>query len=479
MLMNQPYPDVLLPSPENKNLKAYVVSTALGYFWIGKAGEDSGAIDMADPSKAKQTLPLTVDIAVEVYGDWLVTADSWEQFNWNPYVGYNATDKGYQRYQKYRPNFPRKPTWDELLRVVERWWLHHTYDPSKAWSSDVVTDMRDQLIGAPVKHRLTKAGIDPGAGLGHLPAMTYLAHENTLAGQTVEPSVLRKSDRGTLTLWTAKHKADFLASLGNRTNRVESARNVIWSEISPLLDIATDPNGGLAENSAEEAKHQARIAAAKKLETALRWATLSKRFAAAMENREQIPLPNDLRTRRTLFIEGLEAVATGHQKSLKSGLTQQAIDNWASCVDQDNALRTIARLLTIYSIDIQRANTTTKAKGAYEAGVKAIRAVAIANVPVWRNGSAPLASGATVTGRKLVLEAHHPTGKTIPGNVVISNWGADPGGQITGTFSAIPLSTGYRLTLELDAAASGPIQVTARAYNLCGPSELAITLQPA
>ena len=242
-------------------------------------------------------------------------------------------------------------------------------------------------------------------------------------------------------------------------------------------------------------------------------------------------LAPDLPTLKIQLAEWLESSATGHQKAIKGAFTQQAIDNWATCIDQDNALAEIAKQCTLGVIEIRKADNQSwvkagavwkkgnslakhthegegdpkptlgkatdtyvdtasgrkEALAAFEAAKAKIKAVNVLRVPVWKIGSTVHKQAwpkVAVTGRKLEVRAKQPTGKpTIPGGVAITGWGTkyadgSKGSANVRTIKDLQQPETHCAEVTIPDSETKPVIVEIVATNLCGPSTLTITMTP-
>lgn len=310
--------------------------------------------------------------------------------------------------------------------------------------------------------------IHVGDGLDHMSSLIHIVEQANAAGEFAPLSVMRDDKHQPKKLWTHSAKREVLRAAAARENVVESAHNQLIPTFHAAISQCEDE--ALSLDNREKA-------VAKALDIANRYQELLTAGIAAFDPDE---LPDDLPTLKQRLTELLEAAATGHQEDLKGGLTQQAIDNWASCIDQDGALQKIAEACALASIEITRASTADEAKAAHEAGVTAIQAVKAANTPIWDvDGTDVTAAKHAVPATMAVVTAKHPpSDQPIPGNVAITGYSATYADGRPARISVVVQAAqkAHRATIKLKGGETRPVTVLLAARNLCGPSDLKVTI---
>ena len=312
--------------------------------------------------------------------------------------------------------------------------------------------------------------------------------ETGLAGTPYPVVTLATKDNDALKLWYQQQALEIFSQYSKDQFKIEAGRLTLRNQYEKAmqadLDVALSQEVPLADH----------IAAYKRLHGALAPINASyedefDRIAAACDDG---CLPDDLETMKPVLTERLEAAATGHQKSLKGALSQQAIDNWAACVDIDSALAEIAKRCAVASIEIARADDVDEAEAAFNEGVKQVKAVRSTNTPHWTvshsggtrvafNESNP-ASPKRYTDTEVAVTARHPDGKTIPGNCVIREI---PKAVDEATGQPVPSTTSF--TKNADGSFTAKVQlsgrpsgaktlITVNGMNICGPSRIRIEL---
>ena len=312
--------------------------------------------------------------------------------------------------------------------------------------------------------------------------------ETGLAGTPYPVVTLATKDNNALKLWYQQQALEIFSQYSKDQFKIEAGRLTLRNQYEKAmqadLDAALSQEVPLADH----------IAAYKRLHGTLAPINASyedefDRIAAACDDG---CLPDDLETMKPVLTERLEAAATGHQKSLKGALSQQAIDNWAACVDIDAALAEIAKRCAVASIEIARAEDVDEAEAAFNEGVKQVKAVRSTNTPHWTvshsggtrvafNESNP-ASPKRYTDTEVTVTARHPDGKTIPGNCVIREI---PKAVDEATGKPVPSTTSF--TKNADGSFTAKVQlsgrpsgaktlITVNGMNICGPSRIRIEL---
>ena len=285
----------------------------------------------------------------KIFNPWVLTEALWERYHWSPKRTFIVGDVDGQSFllESFEPtDLPSKPTWGQLLRIVEEWWLdRYSQYRHKEFSFDrYISESRDLLVTTPVEHEASSDSLSAGSGLAHMPALIYNSNRATFAGVSKSPSVLRTEKDGTATLWTERHLHGLLEQVAYRTNHVESARNIVEQKIEAHRQIAADPKGGLAAEATADEIHAARIAASDKVDAMLEPSVLDASILAEVERLSSPDaMPDDIPTLRIVYEERLEAAATARFALIKNSTTQQGVDLDPSCFDQAEGSRLISQ----------------------------------------------------------------------------------------------------------------------------------------
>ena len=290
----------------------------------------------------------------KVDGDrrWKVTEETWEKCYWPPYrfLFSNGKTRDGVWTQTMTATVVstdvQKPSWEQITRALRAQRLDW-HDESLRPFPEYALDATDAALTAAIKHEETKVHIDDGSDMRHMPALIHLLSRTASAGNNHEVSVLKDQDGDVVELWTESKLAPLLDSLADRTNLIMSAQIPIRAHLLRLNEIAVSEDGGLGPDATYEEKIDARWDAYVKANDYAQADNLDAEIDKEIARISALELPADLSTAKDVLISRLESVATGRQKNLKSAMTQQAIDNWASCIDQDKALNSIARHCTL------------------------------------------------------------------------------------------------------------------------------------
>ena len=380
------------------------------------------------------------------------TSEWWEGLSWNE-------------------NLPPKPSWEVALRA----WSY-TETQQHLYYRHHISEVADYFATQPITHALSMAGVHVGKGLEHMPAAIHIVEASTSAGQSHPRMLLRNVDDQPVDIWTEGHARALLGDLATRTNIVESAKNKLRLKYKPLTDALYRERDGTIPTAAELAELETKAAALKK---AFEPAAIEREFQAVMAELSSDALPDDLPLAKSVLIGRIEAAATGQQKALKGAFTQQAIDNWAACVDQDTALAEIAKQCALGTIEIDRTATIEAAKVAFATAKAAVEAVTALNTPHWRVNGTLIAKARPslqeISGRTVAIRAEQPAGKNIEGNVALTV--KVVAGTATVTLNTLtPPAYQYSVAIPDDATEAVELECVAR--NLCGPSKLKVRLTP-
>ena len=461
----------------------------------------------AQPLRLRVTDPLQFD------------ESDWDATKWNPAEGTSYHD----------PEASPKPTWEELVSYIKLFEVDTSRIPdSLAYElfideQDFSTRERRASLstaptGNPTLHR--------GDGIEHMPALIHLSGDAMRAGQVLPNVVLRTAGHERHLLHTEEAVHEFIGESARHRNALESVKNELMRPYLRLKAIFTD------EDEHFDERYQA----------GLQMLDLANGYQEALIQGIALfdphILPDDLPTLQAVLIERLEGVATGHQKSLKGALTQQAIDNWAACVDMDAALTEIAKRCVLGVIEIEAAaddiwkrtaGTWTlvtdvgslpaseehegddppaaslgsdgehyrqltgigEAKDAFAAAQQSIESVSAANIPTWAvtrhaspntieytNGGKASLSGAT----KAIVDCKQVSG--VEGKVSQRIPQAEYSGGSPAPLAMRTLKrpsgkpTWHSAVIELAAGETKPVTVRFLGRNICGSSQFTVTLTP-
>ena len=312
----------------------------------------------------------------------------------------------------------------------------------------------------------------------------HLLSSAMLAGREVRRLTLRTGARSTVDIHTEAELTDIVGALAEQRALVESARNVIRTKVEGLRDTALDTgatNGERVEAFATLCEYLMPLRYV--------WAHDVKEYnhgedgqrhllpAINAELKRQAALPaepTDPDRLRAYYAERLEDEATGLVKNVLHAASQQGMDLPPSCLDQHTAMQGIAKAKQLAQIELDRATTNADLTSAYEAGLTAMRAVSVLNVPVFTVGGNAVTGSHDATGTSVVVQIRQPTmDPPIPGNIAASAGGGELGGALLNWNT---VEGGYDLTISRpDGEDSVDAHISAR--NLCGPTRLELTLK--
>ena len=432
---------------------------------------------------------------------------------------------GEPKYREADPNASDKPTWAELNYAYASWVIDRQARKQDAFNRAII-DAREK---SDALRTVTLQGetLHAGAGIDHMTGLVHMAERSTNAGIAPPLVVMRDERGGSRNVWLASERDELLDDAMKRRNVEESARNVVSTELAQLYAV---------RDSRTET-------AAKKIEAFNKANDLLAGFDAKVEAAKidlaaesYLDLPLD--TLQPKLIELLESTATGQQRNLKGALSQQAIDNWAACVDMDTALAEVAKRATLGVIEIEAAEDDIwlkasgawarvtdvsalpaeeehegddppaaslgadgehyrqftgagEAKAAYAAARSSIEAVTAANIPTWtvtRHGSVntvDYVNGDTATLRnatKVIVDCKQVSG--VEGRVAqrtpqASYGDGSPAPLKMRTLRRPPGQTNWHsAVIEVRDGETKPVTVRLTGRNLCGPSQLTVTLIP-
>lgn len=297
-----------------------------------------------------------------------------------------------------------------------------------------------------------------GSGMSRLSAMATLLARSSLAGREYETTVVRDLNGASeVHLHLAADAQNALEEAALHTDRLASAVAIEVAFLQESVDILLD--GKLDAQSLRNLASDIN--------------GFGRKFPERVK-REMTRLPNsdditDLRMIKAHLAERLEAAATGAQKRIKGALSQQAIDNWAACVEVDEALQEIALECSVGALRISNATDGKKAQGAFSAAVKAVEAVSPVNVPEITHA---------ISGRRVTIRAANPVvDPAIRGPVAVFSTSvrSTDGSTITGKITAsavVPNEDSDPLLSHWDFADDygGKVRIEVEVRNVCGPA---------
>ena len=301
---------------------------------------------------------------------WKLTEDGWNNAHWPPVIfgggdltyHHDGSFKGTIKINEVETDLP-KPTWRQVLTVSMERRIRY-FRGTQRPLVEYIADASNNALISEIKAYEPEVSLDPDEGIDHLPAVVHQISRSASAGETNRVSVLRDQDQNPKFLWTETDKTTILDPVAEKSVLVGSAVNLVKGRIRKLEKIAYSLDGGLPAGASEHEKVSARYAALAKATALAQSDKLDSDIVLEMDRIQGMRLPGDLEKAKLVLAERLEAVATGRQKRLKSALSQQAIDNWAACVDQDTAMQEIARHCALGSRAIAKADNTVWEKNA-------------------------------------------------------------------------------------------------------------------
>ena len=463
-------------------------------------GQSSGTpqdiIRLADPRMTEATVPAS---PTNPHFSWVLTEELWNMFSWNPRIHYRPGEPGYyiRREIPYTGNL-QKPTWDDLRNFEQDYGIYYfTDDPdnldTRGFPSRALKGSRDALVSTPIEHDVLDTMIDPGAGIDHMPAMTYMTNRSGSAGVVHPPSVMRDGSGTPVTLWTEEESHLLLEGLAVKTNHVESARNIIHQRITTTAAPMYDERGGLAVGATKKAIRDAKVVAYEALYEMLKPEVLDAAMLAEVAKIEDTTLlPPDFERAKKVLVGRLEAAATKHLASLKAAQGQQGVDLPASCDEQLNATQQVAKEKQLGQIEVERSLTIAIAKAAYKRAVEKINTVKSLGHPVFSklvNTVTTDIVGDTVTfnGTEVTIRAKQPARilETTPGKVSLSGLvipDLKPTTPVPANAHASLVFAVQKDNTSMDAtlgvAGSDKAIFHLKARNLCGLVELTVILIP-
>ena len=458
-----------------------------------------------------------IDVKFQQDQELRITKADWDGYQWNPP---DRKEAG-RIYETADPDASPKPSWDDFIAWVEEndiWKLKHPADRDASEASYVLAELTDETaldVGDQELH--------VGGGLSHMVGLIQMAGDADTAGVSLPAVVLRDSANKPKKVHRQSEVREILRLLSGRENAFESAHNSLRERYDALA--ARRDDFSLSDAERLKAGREARDM----------MANYKALLVAEVATFDPDALPDDLPTLKAVLVERLEAATTGRQKSLKGALTQQAIDNWAACVDLDEALQEVAKQCVLGGIAIERCEDTiwkraagawavateaadltaepdhegdeapdatigadgdtylqtgtgiAAAKAAFDAAVAEIEVVTPMNVPEWSVDGAEAEGptpAAAVDKRTATVIARNPNDE-IEGSAVIGLYTAsyaDGSGPVFGIgFRRLEVQgepDAHAVFVQLPGSVTKAVRMTIFAKNLCGPSSLELTLTP-
>lgn len=404
-----------------------------------------------------------------VFGQRSVTEAKWNKVAWNPPQGRGIDDR------KPDATASTKPSWADVRKwAVERYLDAEAFSDAGIALVDAKRRAANGVARSPVGHDF--GDLHVGKGLERMPALVHVLDRAVAAGMPTPLSVMRTVEGGRpVHVWTEASLATMLRQIAERTNHAESAANVLHEKFAVDQAIMRDPDGGLAADQTEDKKLAAREAAFDR--HAANTAKYDKLFAAALAKvADADALPRDLATLKAVLTERLEAAATGQQKRIKGALSQQAIDNWAACVEVDQALQEVALECAVGAQRIGNAADAEKAQAAFSAAVEAVKAVSPVNIPEMTHA---------IAGRRVTISAANPKADPAirgPVTVLSTSVASTDGSTITGKVTAsdgLPVKDSDPRLSHWDFADDygGKVRIGIEVRNVCGPATYEVDLE--
>ena len=399
----------------------------------------------------------------------------WEDTDFNP--PYGSTE------EEPDPEAMEKPSWQDIVRVERRRRVSDSAIQLESNSAIGSVEYNFSRVAASLLQEFPMNGapLHLGGNDGHLALLSTIVNDSAAAGREFPGIALREEGTAVLhDIPCVSDAMDFLYGAVNKRASIVSAQNRARIEAERLGSILYDENGGLDASASENDKLDSREAALSDLESLIGYNNLSDRLQLEMDRADTQAVPADLPTLKVWYCERLEAVATGRQKYLKDALSQQAIDNWATCPEQDAALTEVSKQNTLAAIEIQRSQTAQEAEAAYDAGILSIAGVVSEHSPVWSiNGGAETSDASvTVQSRTVEIAAQHPGGASVDGNCAIISSSVEGTDGTAASIVGIVANDGtaQKITYVVPDEIDLPLVVKVEARNLCGPSSIEVTL---
>ena len=391
-----------------------------------------------------------------------ITAEMWAVTVWNPPLRY------IERHGEVPPDpgASPKPDWETMVAAERRYYLfHHQVDHIDYPLTEQLPAVREQLSNqAHVTATIPRDGgvdVNIHGGVDRMTGLISMVEDANEANEQLPHIILRDDNDQPIHIHTHTQLRPVLAAMRWRKNIVESAHNVVMEQLASFTTARDDLTKTLDE------REEAAAAATALLEN------YQTHLQAEIDKFDPESLPDDLDKLRMTLTERLESAALGRSKTLRSMYTQSGTILHPSCRDQAEALEQVTSAQHAGVIEIMRANNAKKIKAAFEAAIKAIRAVEVLNTPIWLEGGNPLVDDSRLEQEIFYIIADHPrNGSTIPGNVAVTQFRA-PG--MTIKMQAAGTAHAVELAFDSGAKSGDEVKVVGRAMNECGVSRIVFT----
>ena len=390
-----------------------------------------------------------------------INEEMWQLTQWNPPRRYVS------RHGEVPPDpsASPKPSWDDMVKAHREAALGFHQQTIIDLMPFAVTPVREQLTSqAHVTATIPRDGgvdVNIHGGVDRMTGLISMVEDANEANETLPHVILRDDNDQPIHIHTHTQLRPVLAAMRWRKNIVESAHNLVMEQLASFTVVRDDLTKTLDE------REEAAAAATALLEN------YQTHLQAEIDKFDPESLPDDLDKLRMTLTERLESAALGRSKTLRSMYTQSGTILHPSCRDQAEALEQVTSAQHAGVIEIMRANNVKKAKAAFDAAVKAIRAVEVLNTPIWLEGGNPIKEDSRIEKETLYIIADHPrNGSTIPGNVAVTQFRA-PG--MTIKMQAAGTAHAVELAFDSGAKSGDEVKVVGRAMNECGVSRIVFT----
>ena len=378
--------------------------------------------------------------------------------------------------RKGRPPPGPKPTWEDLQRGFKIYEVMYNTPDNYNYDYNRPELPIDWKIPG-IQKRLTdekpiQAGehaLDIGDGIDHFTSVAIMLEHANTAGAVMPFVGLTRSDRTLHPIHTNAVAREVVEAVAMRENAVISASALIRQKLNDLIEFAR-----VEENDLDE-RYKA------SLEAQDITANVEEHMRKAAADFDPNRLPTDVDALKPVLQERLEAAATRKVADLKSAATQHGIDLPASCTDEENALKAVARQRALGSIRLDMAETAEKATAEFAKWEKRINAITALNTPQWniqqKAYEANPDSAVDVLANTIVVEAEQPSG--VLGGVTWGKIGARDSNGDQAELIVSPLTASHKNNIRAaispkNLKAGEVLTVTIRARNLCGKSTVVV-----
>ena len=369
-----------------------------------------------------------------------------------------------------------KPTWDDLQRGFKIYEVIYN-TPDNYNDADNHPELPIDSKIPDIQKRLTdekpiQAGehaLDIGDGIDHFTSVAIMLEHANTAGAVMPFVGLTRSDRTLHPIHTNAVAREVVGAVAMRENAVISASALIRQKLNDLIEFTR-----VEENDLDE-RYKA------SLEAQDITANVEEHMRKAAADFDPNRLPTDVDALKPVLQERLESVATRKVADLKSAATQHGIDLPAGCVEEEDALKAVARQRALGSIRLDMAETAEKATAEFAKWEKRINAITALNTPTWdvqqTKYDANPDSSIPVLANTIVVEAIQPDG--VLGGVTWGKIGArdsngDQAELILTALTASHKDNAKRAISPKNLKAGEVLTVTIRSRNLCGKSTVVV-----